>query len=863
MRVTRRRSPVPKKTRTFFNKHVTFPVRDASPAELEKFWRTQAQEDLNPDYFWECAGPMNVAGRVTSLVINPNDPRMWFAGSATGGVWMSPDEGGGWCYSWSNFVNQNIGALLWATPKDAAPFLIAATGEANMSPDAYPGSGLYGSWDEGLTWGAQFNPGGKGALSIDEHVRTFPRRIGCLAQSPDGRTLALCSIYLDESMPAGLYLWDYGAPQPRPCEFWGRRSYNCHSAWFHPDDPRTIFAAIEPGGSDNGIWRSKDAGRSWEQLEDGLPPGDQFRRTTLAFAPRHPETIYALAANSSDRVLGVFRSDNGGDSWRVAGRPGDFPNERQTHYNNTIAVHPEDPKCVIWGGMQLWRTDDGGRSWRQLTSGRRGTPNYVHSDHHALLWPQPDTVISGNDGGVSVSRDGGETWTERSSGMATTMFYDLDVAPSNPMIFGGGTQDNGTLITGVPGCRNPDDFVPAIPGDGAWMVFDPNDANNVFASNTSFDIYHHRGRRPWTWGKGWKNIRPSRITDAERTERAYTVLAIGARGTATEGVWAGSERLWRMRRVDGARVDGRNWGVASHVFDQSPISAIEIGAVDPKVMYVGTTRGGIFRTEDGGETWSENLAGHDNPLRTVTSIQTHPGQKDTVVVTYATTGILRLGVELATGRDLPYGHVFRSENSGRRWVDIDDGSLPNVAYYAAAWETHPPHRLFVAGDVGVWAFSEWEVGPGIREKRWENFSGNLPNVVVSDLVYHPADRSLTAATYGRGIWRMITRVSPPTAVQAQGVRWDPFAPYLSLISPRDGNVFRTPRSTWRVKPYKGAAGYVFEWFIESQNRSVFETSPVPEKTLDFPFKGKGYWRAWAIFDGTRTGASLWRRFTFK
>jgi Sortilin, neurotensin receptor 3, len=167
-----------------------------------------------------------------------------------------------------------------------------------------------------------------------------------------------------------------------------------------------------------------------EHLTKGLPSGDQFRRTSLVFAPSDADVIYALAADRRNYVLGVFRSTNGGKSWReiLGGR---YPTERQMSYNNTIAVHPRKPGSVVWGGMKLYRTDDAGRSWRRITSPQRGKRDYVHSDHHVLLWPEDDMIVSGNDGGVAVTHDGGRSWTERSRGMATTMFYDLDVAPSD------------------------------------------------------------------------------------------------------------------------------------------------------------------------------------------------------------------------------------------------------------------------------------------------------------------------------------------------------------------------------------------------------------------------------------------------
>src|SRR5260370_38778784 len=163
------------------------------------------------------------------------------------------------------------------------------------------------------------------------------------------------------------------------------------------------------------------------------------------------------------------------------------------------------------------------------------------------------------------------------------------------------------------------------------------------------------------------------------------------------------------------------------------------------------------------------------------------------MVTVASSGVLSSGVKLLTGEDLPYRHVFRSQDMGHTWEDIDCGWLPNVVFYAAAYETHPPYRLFVAGDTGVWAETEG---------KWLNISGNLPNVVVSGLVYHHKDRTLTAATYGRGVWRMrpgnlVTPAAaagpPPEPIPtAAGLRVDPRRAAPVPLAPQEGVVLDLP-----------------------------------------------------------------------
>src|SRR5215469_7112088 len=216
-------SRAPQKDRTlWFHQNASFPMRDTPPVELEKYWSTQLVADTNPEHQWQCAGPDNVAGRVTALVIHPENPNQWFAGSATGGVWVSNNAGESWKSSWSPFSNQNIGALAYV--KLTGDFvekslLIAATGEANMYGDSYPGSGVYKSNDDGLTWQPLFGRPSGVTLTLAEDVRTFPRRVGSLALNEDG-TMAMGSVFLDDSLPAGLYLMSDVAAGLGPCEYW-------------------------------------------------------------------------------------------------------------------------------------------------------------------------------------------------------------------------------------------------------------------------------------------------------------------------------------------------------------------------------------------------------------------------------------------------------------------------------------------------------------------------------------------------------------------------------------------------------------------------------------------------------------------
>jgi hypothetical protein len=227
-------------------------------------------------------------------------------------------------------------------------------------------------------------------------------------------------------------------------------------------------------------------------------------------------------------------------------------------------------------------------------------------------------------------------------------------------------------------------------------------------------------------------------------------------------VFTASDRIWRT--LD----DGRSWR-ASRSLDDSAISAIEVATRNRRRIYAGTENGGFFRSLDGGDTWSQNMAGSVLPGRIITRIETHPRDEDMV---YVTVGSVRTVLSSYSTRDdgsskeIPFSHVFRSPDGGETWEDADpQRTLPNVPHLALAFETNRPYRLFVAGDVWIYMLDETKV----IEKttwNWQSFTGDLPSVTVTDLVYHKATRTLTAATYGRGLWSRL--VEGPAAPKEPG-----------------------------------------------------------------------------------------------
>jgi photosystem II stability/assembly factor-like uncharacterized protein len=697
------------KTRSvWFRARTAWPYREPSSQSLAGD-RARTEAALAPfpgTEQWELVGPTNVGGRMTCACVAPKRPNIMWAGAAGGGVWKSEDGGQHWRPLWHSQPTLNIGSLAL---DPANPMVVyCGTGEANLSADSYPGVGVFRSLDGGESW----------QILAPANTTGIPTRIGALVVDPfDVTHLCLGGVTHTVGGSDGMFVSRDGGVTWARQTFPGPGNYRCHQIVFHPTVRDTLFATITARGTRSGIWKSTNGGTSWTQLGTGLPSPDLIGRTSLAIAPSRPSVMYALLSNKAEGVLAVCRSDNSGSSWtNLAGTH--FARERQMSYNNTIAVHPTNPDHVLCGGVDLHLTRDGGRTWVRATRWNldRGQPKYAHADHHCLVMPtdQPGLVYDLNDGGMDVSLDGGVNWSNRSNGLAVSMFYDVDVAQTDGRMFGGGLQDNGTNIT-VTG--KPDDFVEVTGGDGGWMIIDPRNARHLYSTSQNMTVNRFRE------SDRWQDVSPPASED--ETESVWMCfLEFDPSNSRT--VFVGGLRVWRSKD------DGNNWRAVSPVLDESAISAVEIAEADPRVVLVGTENGGIFRSQDGGDTWSDDIAGPVLPGFTVTRLMTAPNNAQHVYATVANFGS---------------SHVFRSKDGGATWTDIDRRRLPDVPHHAIAISRSKPSTIYVCSDAGVYVSTD-------AGETWKSLTRNLPTVPIVDLVFHEADGTLTAASYGRSLWRL-------------------------------------------------------------------------------------------------------------
>lgn len=549
---------------------------------------TIQQSTIAPGARWESAGPSNIAGRATAIAVHPKNAEVIWLGTASGGVWKSEDAGATWRPLWNRQESLAIGSV--ALDPDDPNTLYVGTGEANGSTDSYPGTGIYRTRDGGENWEwlARAAPMG------------LPRHIGALAVDPfDSRHILMGGRSQHAGDPAGLFASNDGGKSWRS-ELTNRE--HCSSIVFDATRRGVVFVAF--GGTQAGVWRSSDGGASFVQLSLGesLPRSDA--RIALAISASDSNHVYAVIGFENEDKLSVYVSIDGGTTWTSTSK---VKGESQATYNLTIGVDPKDPYTVFCGGIDLHRTDDGGKTWRKVTRWDldQGKPQYAHADHHALAMPSADLVYDVNDGGVDISHNRGESWTNRSLGLATAQFYDIDVSQSDAKVYGGGTQENGTILTQDGDASR---FFVILGGSGGWMVIDPADTTHLFASYYNLNIERLRGGL-------WRDVSPLAPL-SEKISIWMAFITMDPHDPKT--LFTGTTRMWRTRD------DGNSWKAVSQPLDGTAITAIEILRSDSARIYAGTERGGIFASVDGGDTWNRLWSGPQVITRIAATTDANP-----------------------------------------------------------------------------------------------------------------------------------------------------------------------------------------------------------------------------------------------
>jgi sugar lactone lactonase YvrE len=748
-------------------------------------WRlfTNQPYDAEPgnytDPFWgnQGAGFSTVSGRVTALVAAPDGA--WFLGAADGGVWRSWDQGQHWTPVFDQMATLSIGALA-VDPVDGSIWV--GTGEANVSQDAYAGTGVYRSFDNGRTWHLVGPVNGFSPMASDSIFRVaFDQRGNAYAATDNGlfRYSARTGQWTEVLDPAG-------AVDNPPYD-----QQVTDVAIVPGSHGRDVIAAIGwhgPGNTENnGFYESTDGGHHFSQVTvTGDINTSDIGRTTFAYSADGSK-LYAivqspamLTAGDPSVLQGVFVSSGSPASvagpWTLIGNSSilgasgsalsatESPSYQvgvQAWYNQDIAVDPSNPDHVYIGLEEVFESTNAGSSWITASpywnypfacdaTSPPTCPNTTHPDQHAMMISDGKIVI-GNDGGVysrplSDDAEDGQ-WTDLNASLRTMQYYDARAGslPAGGTEVWGGMQDNGSAVVS----NQTTQMSEAAGGDGFDVVVDPQNGNNIVGEYTDGTMYSstdggHSFSDPVSpTCVGQEEIGLTPRSDCDPNARFVTPLI---QDQQNPDVWvAGGEFVW---------VTTAGWNTSctdsacswTPVYDTGSGNAVTAlsSADNGSIIYAAWVGGGGnpgptfasgIATNYGG-TWHQvSTAGlPDRYIAGMTVDPSNPAHAYAIFNGYSRRWVPGGGV----------GHVFETWNGGATWTDIS-GNLPDIASDALVLMHH---RLALATDGGVFTAREGEGA----STYWSRLGHGLPNAAVDDLTVGPHGY-IYAATHGRGVWR--------------------------------------------------------------------------------------------------------------
>ena len=710
----------------------SYPFADRPYAKMSALWQTlvsrmsvvsssAAAPPLGGS--WRPIGPNGLwvfqldAGRIAAILPAATPGGAMYAGTASGGVWRSTNNG----ISWTPLTDAECGLTTGAMARDPVnPAIIyAATGEGNGGLN---GCGVLRSTDGGNVWSLctgclRSTGGGNGVFSslvVDATSAGSATSSILLGSTNFGNGGIVRSVNSGNNWTAVL------------------NTGPVSSIVAHPSRAGVYYAGnrVATPAASRGVYRSTDIGVTWGQLP-AFPVSDEnaIGRVEVAVSKASSNLIWALVGDrTTGGFLGLFRWDEGTNTWtKLAATGVTTAFGTQQNYDLVLAVDPRDTKRIYIAGVGAFRSTDGGATFQRMATS-------VHVDWHVLVFDpvNPDILWAGTDGGVYLSTDAGDTWVSRSAGLAITQFYPgISIHPQATRV-AGGSQDNGTHT--YSGSLFWDSF---SGGDGGYTAINYRDPSIQWGETQWSLASGTVGRLFRRDATGAVQVRSSGIIT---TDRAQFIPPLVMDPVNPVKLYFGTFRLYRTIN------DGLQWTPISGDLTggSGTITSIAISPADTNTIYVGTNDGRALISRDGGTTFTPATG---LPNRTVTRVVAHPTDPARAIVT-------------VSGFGTP--HVFETVDGFATAVTNVSGNLidapTNVAVYI------PSANVIVVGtDAGAFQTADngatWTLGPG-----------GMPNVIVQDLVYQASTGMLVAGTYGRGMFAY--NVGTQTAVLRGDVNGD-------------------------------------------------------------------------------------------
>jgi len=691
----------------------TYPTGEF-PNSYEIYQESESIKKANKDRLslqntkWSKLGPINQPasedghvgiGRVNAVRFNPNNSNEIWAGSASGGLWRTTDYGSSWhTFPFTQFLSIGVSdiGIAHSNPK----IVYVSTGDmfGSTSSRNFYSIGLIKTSDGGNNWHTT-------NLNSKLEDKMILGRVLVDPVNPD-------LVYVASN--TGIFKSTDGG------DTWKNSVRHLHvmDMEFKPGSSSTIYASTYSSSGNASVWVSDDAGVSWERTL--LIPN--AIRIAIGVSAADSERLYAIAANTGTYGFNSLQmSSDAGKNWEVRSNPTSLSrnilgwytgnlssdNSGQGFYDLCISVNPLNAEELFVGGINIWRSIDGGVNFVKTT---HWTPSqqlpFVHADHHDLMYaPDNRTLFVGNDGGIDASSDNGTNWVSFSNGLEIMQFYKIGVSQKENGVVIGGAQDNGSSL------RKNGSWKKVLSSDGMECIIDYNNPQIMYAS-----IYNGRISRSTNGGESFNNIISSNTTN----ESGGWVTPYILNPVNSASIYVGYRNIWKSENY-GAR---NSWKKISDINPSSTLQAIAIAPSDTNVIYAASVNQ-LFATYNGGEDWDII----HTSTTFITDIAVDPYQADRLWVSKSGFNSNDKVLEII----------------GSEVVNNLSYNIPNVPVNSIIIQENSPDRLYIGTDIGVF-YTDY------NSFYWEKLGSELPNVIIMELEIHKNSNTLYAATYGRGVW---------------------------------------------------------------------------------------------------------------
>ncbi len=760
-------------------------------------------------------GPAGMSGRITSIDAVNDNPQIIYAGSASGGLWKSTNEGISWKPIFDNEKASSIGAV---KIHQANPDIIwVGTGEGNPRNSCTMGYGIYKSLDAGRTWQAMGLENTKAIHRIIIHPT-----------NPDIVYVAAIGSPWGEHPERGVFKTIDGGKTWEKILFLNNKT-GAADMVLDPSNPNKLLVAMwehfrdpwffKSGGEASGLYVTLDGGKSWKKRtsEDGLPEGD-LGRIGLAIAPSNSNKMYAIVESKKNAM---YASEDGGFRWKKVTDKGDFGN--RPFYYSEIYVSPKNENLLYSLWTYVSKSEDGGRTWENIAD----YGNRVHPDHHAwwISPNNPDFMLNGNDGGMNITRDGGKTW-QFVDAIPVGQFYHINVDMQTPYNIYGGMQDNGSWYGpaydwSANGLRN-DVFEEILFGDGFDAMSDASNPEYAYAMSQQGNL----ARVHLKTGQS-KALQPAHPEGIDLRFNWNSALAQDPFNK--KAIYYGSQFVhystdngynWKIISPDLTSNDttkqkqGDSGGLtfdATGAENYTTIVAIAPSPKDEKVIWAGTDDGYLQITQDAGKTWT-------NVYKNLKGVPAGTWIPQIQASTYKAGEAFVVLEDHRRNNWSPY--LYHTQDFGKTWKRLTDES--KVWGYALSVVQDPiaPNLLFLGTEFGLYFSIDYGT-------TWTQWTKDYPTVSTMDMVIQPKEHDLVIGTFGRAIY-VLDDIRPLRALAQQG----------TALFDKPVVAFETPEAVLANYRRGGGARFSAQGMFEGDNRESGAMISYSIKEVKFKEKKK-------------------------